>query len=248
MTALADIRVVVVGLGGLGCPALLGLIAAGCRRFTLIDPDKVESSNLQRQVLFGTADVGMPKTLAATMRVRTLDRRAEVEAWATHIRPRDVHSTVEKVRDSSSPAIIVECTDDPALKFAFNDACIALDVPLVIGSALGLQAQAVAIVRGSACYRCIYENPPAAEDLPSCETAGVLGPTVGLAGSIMVALAIELAQRNHRVAGQLWAIDTRCHDVRRLRPKQRPDCPACFGARADSPADSRQQRSPRPNA
>src|SRR5688572_29252644 len=162
---------VVVGLGGLGCPALLALLGAGATSVRLVDPDVVEVSNLQRQVLYSLADVGMPKAQAAAIQLRRRSRHMHIETSSTRLDVDDVEAFVEHLAPGS---IVLECTDDPHLKFAFNDACLVHDVPLVIGAALGLRAQVLAVRRGGACYRCIYEEPPAAA--MTCAAAGVPGP------------------------------------------------------------------------
>jgi adenylyltransferase/sulfurtransferase len=122
---------------------------------------------------------------------------------------------------------VLECTDQPALKFATNDACLAAGVPLVVGAALGWTGQAMAVMAGHACYRCIYESPPPPDTLPTCDAAGVIGPAVGHVGAVMAALALQLAAGTPATAGRLLAIDSRDGRTSALAPRPRASCSAC---------------------
>jgi adenylyltransferase/sulfurtransferase len=219
---------VVVGAGGLGCPALLGLTAAGAQRITIVDPDVVETSNLQRQVLYSVAQVGRPKAEAAAWALRQRIRGLEVDAIVRALEPEDASAFVA---DLPPETIVLECTDMPALKFALNDAGLEHGTPVVIGAALGLRGQCIAVRTGTACYRCIYESPP--EDLPTCESAGVLGVAVGLAGFVMASAAISLCDPAHasETTGALLAFDVRMGSMQTLRPEPRRSCPACAAAK-----------------
>ena len=218
---------VVVGAGGLGCPALLGLSAAGARRITIVDPDRVETSNLQRQVLYSVADVGRPKADAAVWVLRHRVPALRADAQVRALAPEDAEAFVG---DLPPEAIVLECTDSPALKFALNDAGLRRGTPVVIGAALGLRGQCIAVSPGRACYRCIYEAPP--QDLPTCESAGVLGATVGLAGFLMASAAVSLCNTAaaDETTGALLAFDVHRTSVQTLRPQPRPGCPACAAA------------------
>ncbi len=223
---LAEVHFVVVGAGGLGCPALLGLSAAGARRFTVIDPDRVEPSNLQRQVLYALADVGRPKAEAAAWALRRrlpdLDVRPQARALAAD-------EADAFVADLPPESIVLECTDAPALKFALNDAGLRHGTPVVIGAALGLRGQCMGVVGGSACYRCIYEAPP--PEVPTCEHAGVLGAAVGLAGYLMASVAVGLCRAaDDETLGTLTAFDVASVAVQSLHPHPRAGCPACRDA------------------
>jgi adenylyltransferase/sulfurtransferase len=229
----------VVGAGGLGCPALLGLASAIAsdpaitpRALEIVDHDAVESHNLQRQVLYTLADVGARKVDAARMRLRARHRDLAIATVEHRLAAADVDAFVAARRGS----IVIECTDSPALKFAFNDACLRHDVPLVVGAALGLSARAMAIVRGRACYRCVFEAPPPVELVPTCEAAGVLGPVVGAAGFLCAQLALALAGGAHESAGRLHALELRRASVRELAPAPRPGCPACALGSHEHPA------------
>lgn len=236
MPNLHQVEFVVIGAGGLGCPALLGLVAAGALRLHIVEHDVVEASNLQRQILYSLAQVGMAKAKAATW---TLQRRCadlQVRRTDRKLCPTEVSDFVASL---PRPAVVLECTDAPDIKFAVNDACLRHDVPAVIGAALGLRAQVIAVRSGRACYRCIYEAPPVAEQLPTCESAGVLGPVVGLAGALMASHAIALAQEAPETAGTLTAFHGLHGSIQTLKPRVRPDCPAHgTPASASTPTDS----------
>jgi molybdopterin/thiamine biosynthesis adenylyltransferase len=211
---------VVVGAGGLGCPALLGLLAGGAESIWIVDHDRVDASNLHRQVLFTLADVGSGKAEAAAFALRQRRRNLDVRAIS-----RRVHEVDDFLDTLPRDAIVLECTDQPAIKFAFNDACLRRGVPLVIGAALGLHGQVMCVAAGHACYRCIYESPPA--DLPSCDAAGVLGPAVGAAGFVMASAALRLAAGAVETSGRLLAIDCATGRVQTLAPRPRSSCDAC---------------------
>lgn len=219
MEALGSACFVVIGAGGLGCPALLALAAAGAARAIVVDHDRVEAHNLQRQVLYDVGDVGAAKAEVAARRLVGLHVEARVQA----LRPSGVPAFVAALVPR---AIVLECTDQPTLKFAFNDACLAHGVPLVVGAALGWRGQALAVLGGHACYRCVYEAPPPDDEVPRCDEAGVLGAGVGHVGMLMAHLALRLHAGDTAVAGQLWALDLLQTRVQRLAPALRAGCPA----------------------
>lgn len=222
--AVADANFLVIGAGGLGCPALLGLSMAGARNITVVDHDRVEAHNLQRQVLFSVADVGASKAQAAAFALR---RRGE--AQSPHVTARSERLTAETLTQciSTAPAgtVVLECTDDPTLKFAANDAALQHGVPVVISAALGWRGQALAVDRAHACYRCIYEAPPALAAVPTCAEAGVIGAGVGMLGFLAAHLAVGLATGQRDVCGQLHHVDLLSGMARPLRPQIRAQCP-----------------------
>lgn len=214
---------VVIGAGGLGCPALLGLRMAGAKRIDIIDCDRVESSNLHRQVLYDLGDVGAPKAevAAAKLRAAGIDARARVQ----RLTPDDVETLVA---DAPADAIVLECTDEPALKFAANDACVRHGRALVLAAALGLRGHVIAVLPGSACYRCVFEAPPPLELVPSCASAGVLGTAVGSTGFLQAHLAVAIARNNmsadDEARGRLLELDLSRGTIRALAGRKRPDC------------------------
>lgn len=231
---------VVIGAGGLGCPALLGLLAGGVERITIVDDDVVEASNLHRQVLYTPADVGRPKVAVAAwaLRERCVGERAPT---ITSIRARLDPSTVDAwIAGLPRDAIVLECSDDPELEFAVHDACLAHGLPVVVGGVLGVRGQLMAADPrrpDRACFRCLFEGPPPRELAPACASAGVLGPVAGLLGQWMALLALRLAaggddQDEDPAAGTLITVDLLRSELRRLSPPPRPDCSACAGRAA----------------
>jgi adenylyltransferase/sulfurtransferase len=221
---LASTRFIVLGGGGLGCPAILGLLAAGARRLTLGDDDRVDASNLQRQVLYSTADVGMPKTLAAKIRVCARASGVEFEQHRARIDARGLEDLLSGT--DSTQCVVLECSDDPRLKFAANDVGLARGIPVVIAGVQRWRGQLLAVARGTACYRCFYEAPPPRELAPTCSAVGIMGSVAGLFGHWMAAVALRLAA-GAPIAGTLYAVDLRDMRVQELKPRPRPGCPAC---------------------
>ncbi|KIG13208.1 Sulfur carrier protein adenylyltransferase ThiF [Enhygromyxa salina] len=235
----------VIGAGGLGCPALLGLLAGGARRITIVDDDLVDLSNLPRQVLFSAADVGTHKVDAAR---HALLGRSRIEADAspamaiTTVRQRLVPEELDVILNelttgASRPWVVLECSDSPALKFAVHDACLRARLRVVMGGVVGWHGQAMAIdprQRDAACYRCLFEGPPPPELAPACASVGVAGPVAGAVGHAMATLAVSLANADAphapSPAGVCLHFDLLHGSVRRLAPKPRPNCVTCSTA------------------
>lgn len=235
---------VVIGAGGLGCPALLGLQAGGARRICIVDDDLVDLGNLPRQILYASADVGVAKVDAARWALRERDREAAAMQITTQERrldPEQVPAWIEELlaTSTSQPAepIVLECSDSPRLKFAVHDACVARGVRVVVGGVVGWHGQAMAVDpsdTNAACYRCVFEAPPPRELTPACAEAGVAGAVAGTVGHAMALLALALAEPRSpdfpgpsRVAGVCLHFDLLRASVRRLAPNRRPDCPTC---------------------
>ena len=222
----SDAHFLVLGAGGLGCPALLGLLAGGARAITLVDRDRVDATNLQRQVLYDRGDVGARKVEAAAAQLRA---RARDLSLRTHECDLD-GMTLPYLLDAAPPGtVVLECSDAPDLKFMVNDLCLQRGLPAVIGGVLRWRGQAQAIARGAACLRCVYEAPPPAELAEPCAAAGVIGSAAGFFGNLMAHLALELARDPDAIAGTLLALDLLRLQSHRLHPRPRPACPACAG-------------------
>jgi adenylyltransferase/sulfurtransferase len=220
--ALADARVLVVGLGGLGAPAAATLAEAGVGMLGLVDPDRVELSNLPRQPLYGDGDVGRPKVEAARERLHAMRGDLVVETWAERFEAG--HAALAARFD-----VVLDGTDSIAAKFMLSDTACATRVPLVHAGALGFRAQVLTILPGeTACYRCIFEEPPPPDDVPSCQEAGVMGPAVNLAGTLQAADAVRLlVGERPAFAGRLLTIDTRTGTWRSVPVSRYPGCSAC---------------------
>ena len=233
--SLGRARVLVVGAGGLGCPALLYLVAAGVGLSSqggyigIIDDDQVALSNLQRQVLFTEGDIGRTKVDAAVSHLRALNSD-------TNLRPIAQRLDAGNVLDILSPyEIIVDGSDNFATKYLINDAAARLGLPVVYGSILGLEGQASVFNAGkTGCYRCLYPEPPA-KHIPNCAEAGTLGALAGMIGTIQAIEVCKLALGDDQclqhglesLAGRLLLADARTWDTRTLKMAPRPDCPIC---------------------
>ncbi len=219
---LRDARALIIGVGGLGAPAATALAAAGVATLGLVDPDRVELSNLHRQPLYGEDDLGRYKVEAAAARLGALHPAVGVE---TH-RVRFDLATAALVDGFD---VVLDGTDSVAAKFAINDAAVARGVPLVHAGAIGTRAQLLTVVPGeTACYRCLFEEPPPADEVASCQEAGVLGPSVVLAGTLQAADAIRvLSGAAPLFANHLLALDTAAGSWRRVVVTPRPGCATC---------------------
>ncbi|OXE36345.1 MAG: molybdopterin biosynthesis protein MoeB [Phenylobacterium zucineum] len=217
--ALKATRIAVVGAGGLGAPASLYLAAAGIGALTLIDPDVVDLSNLQRQVLYGEGDVGHPKVEAAARRLKALN---------PHVAMTGLQAAVgsETAKDMlCDHDLILDGTDDFTTRFAVNAACVDLGLPLVSG-AMGRWTGQVGVFCARPCYRCLVpEIPPDAE---TCSAVGVIGALAGVIGSIMALEAIKLITgAGESLAGRLLIYDALSARTRTVRIGADPECPVC---------------------
>ena len=179
--------VLIVGAGGLGSPAALYLAAAGIGKLGIIDHETVALSNLHRQVLYGTKDVGRPKSHAAKERLAILNPDVEVVAIQESL---SADTALGQLRGYD---VVLDGSDNVMTRYLVNDACVLLSIPLVYGGVVRLQGQVMTIrPRQSACFRCVFPEPPAAGGVPNCQDAGVLGAAAGIVGSLMAHEALKL--------------------------------------------------------
>lgn len=216
-------RVLIVGAGGLGAPAALYLAAAGVGRITLVDPDAVDLSNLQRQVLYIEADLGRPKALAAVSRLTALNPHVEFEG----IQGRFDDSTADEL--CAEADLVLDGTDDFATRYAVNAACVRHGLPLVSG-AIGRWTGQVGVFASQPCYRCLVpEIPPDAE---TCVAVGVVGALAGVVGSMMALEAIKLiVGAGEPLSGRLLLYDALSAETRTVKVGADPECPVCGGER-----------------
>jgi molybdopterin/thiamine biosynthesis adenylyltransferase len=211
---------ILIGMGGLGCPASLALAHAGVRRLTLVDADRVELSNLPRQPWYRTADVGQPKVEVSARRLREAFPRLAVAAVAEHARPETVDALVR------GHDVVIDGTDSVAAKYFLSDAVARTGVPLVFGGVVQLEARVFRIQKDGPCLRCLFGEAPGEEDVPTCARAGVLGALAGVAGALQARIA--LAPNDGPGEACLHVLDARGElRVRVLRVQRVPGCPGC---------------------
>lgn len=214
---LRDSTALVIGLGGLGTAAALYLVGAGVGRLILADRDRVERSNLQRQLLYRQADVGRAKTEAARVQLGALNPEVEIELC-------DADEALAAVPQAD---VVLDCTDNFPSRFAINAACAHARRPLVSGAAIRFEGQLAVfdLRRGGPCYACLY--PDAGEAQETCEEAGILGPVVGTVGSLQALTALKLLLGLGDDAGHLLTWDALSMRWRRLKMAADPQCPVC---------------------
>jgi sulfur-carrier protein adenylyltransferase/sulfurtransferase len=216
-------RVLLVGAGGLGSPAALYLAAGGVGVLGLVDDDRVDETNLQRQILYGTAVLGQPKGAAAAGRLRDLNPHVHVEPFATRLTSQNA---LEILRDFD---VIVDGSDNFPTRYLVSDACVLLGKPDVYGAIFRFEGQvSVFGASGGPCYRCLFRDPPPPDLVPSCEQAGVLGVVPGVVGSLQALEALKLLTGiGETLAGRLLLFDGLPLRFRELPLRRDPECPAC---------------------
>jgi len=221
--ALKRARVAVVGTGGLGSPVSLYLAAAGVGTIGLIDFDAVDITNLQRQVLFGSADVGRLKVVAAAERLEQLNPHVTTVQHAVHL---NSDNALDVLRPYD---VVVDGSDNFPTRYLVNDACVLLGKPYVYGSILRFEGQlSVFDARSGPCYRCLFREPPPPGLVPGCAESGVLGVLPGIIGSVQALETIKLILgRGDTLAGRIQVFDALSFRWRELRLKKNPDCPVC---------------------
>ncbi|TGD71541.1 molybdopterin-synthase adenylyltransferase MoeB [Mangrovimicrobium sediminis] len=221
--ALLRARVLVVGLGGLGCPAAMYLAAAGVGQLVLADGDQVELSNLQRQIAHGDADIGRAKAESVAATLAALNPGVQVEVVARRLDEAAMNTLAAQVD------LVLDSSDNYPTRFALNRACIAAGVPLVSAAAVRAEGQLAVYhpAAGGPCYRCVY--PQEGENTAqSCSESGVLAPVVGVLGSLQALEALKLlAGFGEPLRGALLVADLRGQHWQRLAVRPRPGCPDC---------------------
>ncbi len=220
---LLQARVLIVGMGGLGCPAALYLTAAGVGQIGLLDFDTVECSNLQRQVLYTTADQGRPKVEAATQRLSALNPDVQLI-------PLDQRLTAQNALELFSQYdLVIDGTDNFPTRYLVNDACVLAKKVNVYGSILRFEGQISVLAHAKGpCYRCLFPIPPRPGEVPNCAQAGVLGVLPGLIGTAQAVEAIKLILGvGTPLIGRLQVLDALGMHWQTLQIKRNPNCPVC---------------------
>jgi molybdopterin/thiamine biosynthesis adenylyltransferase/rhodanese-related sulfurtransferase len=220
--------VLLIGAGGLGSPLGLYLAAAGVGRIGLVDFDVVDFSNLQRQVLHGTADVGRPKLQSARDHLLAINPEVQIDLYETKITSANALSILRPYD------IIIDGTDNFPTRYLVNDACVLLGKPNIYGSIFRFDGQASVFYPGRGpCYRCLYPEPPPPGEVPSCAEGGVLGILPGLIGCIQATEAVKLLiGQGEPLVGRLILYDALQMSFREFKVRRNPACPVC----GDKPA------------
>ena len=215
--------VLVIGAGGLGSPALLYLAAAGVGRIGIVDFDKVDLTNLQRQIIHFTPDVGKSKVLAAKEKLEALNPEVKVETY-------DVLLSSENIREIiKNYDFVIDGTDNFRSKFLINDACYFEGKPLSHGGILRFFGQTMTIIPGkSACYRCVFNSPPPKDAVPTCSQAGILGSVAGILGTIQATEALKyLTGAGDLLVNTLLTFDAKTFNFRKINLKKQDGCRLC---------------------
>jgi sulfur-carrier protein adenylyltransferase/sulfurtransferase len=220
---LKQAKVLCIGTGGLGAPLGLYLAAAGVGRLGIVDFDVVDLTNLQRQILFSTEDVGEPKIEAAAARLRGLNPDIQIDRHETRLTS---ENALDLFKDYD---IIVDGTDNFPTRYLVNDACILLGKPNVYGSIFRFEGQvSIFGYPDGPCYRCLYPEPPPPGLVPSCAEGGVLGVLPGIVGALQAAEAIKLILgKGDPLVGRLLLFDALAMRFRELKLRKNPECPVC---------------------
>jgi sulfur-carrier protein adenylyltransferase/sulfurtransferase len=220
---LASARVLVIGAGGLGSPALQYLAAAGVGRIGVVDDDVVDETNLQRQTIFSTADLGRNKAVAAADRLRGINPLVAYDPIAVRFAADNARELV-RLYD-----LALDCTDRFPTRYLINDACVLEGRADVYGSIFRFDGQvSVFGARGGPCYRCLYPEPPPAESTPTCAEGGVLGALAGIVGAWQASEALKvLLEIGDPLIGRLLLVDSLLARVREVRFERDRDCALC---------------------
>lgn len=216
-------RVLIVGLGGLGCPAALALASAGVGTLVLCDDDPVEASNLHRQILYREEHVGKDKISVAK---ETLIRRGREPGSIELVRSRFLPKNAREL--AKSVDLVLEGADNFATKFLVADACRLEQKPVVHGAAIRWRATAWLVgASGGPCYRCLFEDLPPTEANTTCNEAGVMGPVVGFAGALMADLALRSLSGDESAEDALFTYDGKTDSLRSVNVQRRASCALC---------------------
>jgi molybdopterin/thiamine biosynthesis adenylyltransferase/rhodanese-related sulfurtransferase len=222
-TKIKNAKILLIGAGGLGSPLALYLIAAGVGEIGLVDHDEVDLSNLQRQILYTSEDIGLPKVQCAKKRLEVLYPEAKINTYQTRLTEQNA---LDIIRDYD---LVIDGTDNFETRFLVNDACVFLKKPNIYASIFRFEGQATVFGMGEGpCYRCLYPEPPPAGLVPSCSEAGVLGILPGIMACVQATEAIKLlTQAGDSLSGRLLTYDALTMRFQELSLEKNPDCAIC---------------------
>lgn len=219
---LMNAKVFIIGAGGLGSPAALYLAAAGVGTIGIVDSDKVDLSNLQRQILHFTEDVNKNKVDSAKETMNALNPDVKVITYYERV---DSSNIKDLIKDFD---FIIDGTDNFPVKFLINDACVMLGKPFSHAGVLRFAGQTMTYLPGKTCYRCIFLEPPPAGFVPSCKEAGILGAVVGILGTIQATETLKyILNKGKLLTDSLLVIDALDMEINKVKIKRKPDCPVC---------------------
>ena len=220
---LLDSKVLIIGAGGLGSPIALYLAAAGIGTIGIADADNVDLSNLQRQVIHYTNDIGKPKVISAKEKIQAINPDIKVTTYQEWINAGNIMEII------SGYDFIIDGTDNFAAKFLINDACVLAGKPYSHGGILQFVGQTITVLPGeSTCYRCVFPTPPPKDAIPTCSQAGVIGVLPGVIGSIQATEAIKfLLGKGELLAGRMLMYDALKMKFRDVNINRNPKCPVC---------------------
>ena len=220
---LAKAKVFIIGAGGLGSPVALYLAAAGVGTLGLIDSDTVDLSNLQRQVLHHTPDLNRPKVTSAKEKILALNPDVKVETYEDRLTSRNALDLI------SQYDIVIDGVDNFPAKFLINDACFFAKKPLVHGGILKFDGRVFTIIPDqSACYRCIFKEPPPPGKVPSCQEAGIIGVVAGIIGTIQATESLKLILGiGQPLTDRIMDFNAQTTKFREIQTKRNPNCQLC---------------------
>ena len=220
---LFEAKVMIIGAGGLGSPASLYLAAAGVGTVGIIDNDRVEISNLQRQIAHFTKDINTPKVESAAEKMRAINPDITIKTYQELLCADNINSVI------SGYDFILDGTDNFPTKFLVNDACVFNSIPFSHGGILRFRGQTTTVIPGqTACYRCSFRNPPPPDAVPSCAQAGVLGAVAGMLGTIQAAEALKFITGTGKLlTNAILTFDAKTMSFRKISINKQEDCPVC---------------------
>lgn len=224
-------RVLIIGAGGLGCPAAFYLAAAGIGALGLVDSDRVELSNLQRQILHSTMDVGREKVESAKEKLNRLNPEVEIRTYPLRLNERNAAEIFAPYD------FVIDGSDNFSTKFLVNDIAVALGKPFSHAGILRLQGQTMTVIPGrSACFRCFFKEPPPPGEILNCQQAGILGAIAGTIGSIQATEAIKYfaGMEEDLLVDRLLTYNAKTMQFRTAEVRKDPQCEACGGKTLNS--------------
>ncbi|MHB9291574.1 putative adenylyltransferase/sulfurtransferase MoeZ [Hollandina sp. SP2] len=218
-------RVLIIGAGGLGAPAAMYLAAAGVGTIGIADADVVELSNLQRQIIHSTGDIGKPKVQSAKETMQGMNRDVEVVSYHEWINSTNITDII----NDKNYDFIIDGTDNFPIKFLINDACVIQGKPFVHGGIIRFRGQLLTYIPGKGpCYRCVFQNPPPPDKVPTCRQAGVLGVMGGIIGTLQATEALKyLLGLEGLLNGFLLTYNALAMEFRKVKLAANPHCPVC---------------------